>query len=1240
MCTYLNVWEEPDCLMCAHPRLKSLVHVHVPNSNIPSSFSSCSSSSSSSAATYPHHSAQASHQPQAFSHQHHPAPSHHQQHQHHHHQQQSQPYYHPSPPSLQQLPPPYYHPPHMQEPDLHGDWNKKKPPPCEDGLPPCPNGQNCTIRTSAHTNMFSHFFIDDQDVKVRGGNHFRKRGSKPHNNFQNNNNSSNGGNSTLLLLHAMHNAPSRSISEVSSPDFLMDVSSLENLSLTSSSAARLSETLSFDESSLLSRHVSIPDSVRACSEEAMDPIMLGRSASACANTTSSLPSPILLSPPRSHTEPTRSASPPPLHSHLSLSEISAVFSFDADDPSKIASSSKISSNNSSSGGSRGTTPVSQKRPFLKSLSLTASRQTIGNSIEDPEVTQEKFWQAIEGGDSEAVGVFLNTSEHLIKSIDAQGNTPLIRAATLGHIQLVSYLLDHGASVNESNKDGFTPLLAAALNGQEATVQLLLDLGTDVDQRCKASYTALHCACFRGHLATVKLLVERNANMEHIAKGGMTPLLFSGFAKHAYTVQYLVSQGADVKVCDAFGRSLLDFAASNSDIKFAIETGMQLWQHRKDEEQRKKIEEAKKKQKSPKDSNIANSNNGSSSSNNNKKKQAADKGSSSIKKQEVKNLSMDISSWTEEEVRQWLDEQNFSNYATSFCENMINGEMLLSLTESELEQDLKIENRLHRRRLLLEIGKLAVKAQANQNLGRLRGEPDDSSSGASANEQSSSHLRHSHSQSNARPIRAAELPWQQKPAQEYGTRLLSSPHPAGIAVFQSSDFSDVHLLAKGEFSMAFAATLTTRNEDDEVCQDKVVIKLPNAKPGPNEWNELNTFLHVPKHPCILPFLGICKDFQYQERKSSFCIITKRQAGSIKDVLINSKHSEFDLPVNKLRVIHDFVSGLAHLHAHNVIHRDIASRNILISYSGSAVVCDFGLSRSIDPQPDEDFMDAVNFKETYYRVDQQHLLPVRWMAPESLNSGKFSRKSDVWMMGVTIWQVLTSCDQKPYESLATANQVIITVCTGQGGPLLLESLTHLPACLHALRDLVSQCLQVRPSDRPTMAQCCHLIKSIQDSINNNANNLPASLSDLTGWPKGSKPKPFIKLPETPTPVALSAVPQKKINATPPAAKSQSSNWTGQHGRRHDKAAMPVPKNEKNMSNAEIGKAKLTNSATMPTTTTITTTTAATTTNGTRSGKLAHVNKPTTVVSKPSQQSKKVADYDEVLVPEFDSEDEEPG
>ena len=50
-------------------------------------------------------------------------------------------------------------------------------------------------------------------------------------------------------------------------------------------------------------------------------------------------------------------------------------------------------------------------------------------------------------------------------------------------------------------------------------------------------------------------------------------------------------------------------------------------------------------------------------------------------------------------------------------------------------------------------------------------------------------------------------------------------------------------------------------------------------------------------------------------------------------------------------------------------------------------------------------AHELYQEYYQRGNAGLLPVRWMAPESLATGKFSVASDVWSFGVVLWEMLT-------------------------------------------------------------------------------------------------------------------------------------------------------------------------------------------------------------------------------------------
>ena len=57
----------------------------------------------------------------------------------------------------------------------------------------------------------------------------------------------------------------------------------------------------------------------------------------------------------------------------------------------------------------------------------------------------------------------------------------------------------------------------------------------------------------------------------------------------------------------------------------------------------------------------------------------------------------------------------------------------------------------------------------------------------------------------------------------------------------------------------------------------------------------------------------------------------------------------------------------------------------------------------------------YETDYYRKGDKGLLPVRWMAPESLLDGVFTSQSDVWSYGVVVWEMATLAHQ-PYQGLS--------------------------------------------------------------------------------------------------------------------------------------------------------------------------------------------------------------------------------
>lgn len=111
--------------------------------------------------------------------------------------------------------------------------------------------------------------------------------------------------------------------------------------------------------------------------------------------------------------------------------------------------------------------------------------------------------------------------------------------------------------------------------------------------------------------------------------------------------------------------------------------------------------------------------------------------------------------------------------------------------------------------------------------------------------------------------------------------------------------------------------------------------------------------------------------------------------------------------------EIADGMAYLSAKKFVHRDLAGRNCMVAADLTVKIGDFGMTRDI-------------YETDYYRKGNKGLLPVRWMAPESLKDGVFTSQSDVWSFGVVLWEMVTLAMQ-PYQGLSN-EQVLKFVVNG--------------------------------------------------------------------------------------------------------------------------------------------------------------------------------------------------------------------
>jgi len=140
------------------------------------------------------------------------------------------------------------------------------------------------------------------------------------------------------------------------------------------------------------------------------------------------------------------------------------------------------------------------------------------------------------------------------------------------------------------------------------------------------------------------------------------------------------------------------------------------------------------------------------------------------------------------------------------------------------------------------------------------------------------------------------------------------------------------------------------------------------------------------------------------------------------------------------------GLAYLHEHQIMHRDIKGANILISNDGVVKLADFGASKKITEMMTQN--DCMSLKGTPY-----------WMAPEVIMQTGHGRSADIWSVGCTVIEMITG--KPPFSEFPTQVSVLFHIANTQDPPTIPEGVTE------ECREFLLLCFQRNPKERPTAA-----------------------------------------------------------------------------------------------------------------------------------------------------------------------------
>ncbi|XP_046558158.1 uncharacterized protein LOC124267286 [Haliotis rubra] len=281
-------------------------------------------------------------------------------------------------------------------------------------------------------------------------------------------------------------------------------------------------------------------------------------------------------------------------------------------------------------------------------------------------------------------------------------------------------------------------------------------------------------------------------------------------------------------------------------------------------------------------------------------------------------------------------------------------------------------------------------------------------------------------------------------------------------------------AKGNHARLVDGTFTARSKIEPM--EKLTIKmLKNPLPDSGVLSSLYT---TALRECLrfkpyddeslLTIKGIGLD-----KRRFYILYPYMENRTLKDHVLDSK-KDFVLR-QLLELAGQVCEGMDFLSSKDVVHKDLATRNCMLDAAGRVKITDAAFSWDFYPN------------EYMYDSQRDRYLPVRWMAPESLSTGFYDSKSDVWSFGVLMWELMTR-GLVPFQEIADENvQDAIVEGFRLGKPQMLsEDLYELMnSCWHAENEhrpsfvRIQQEISSAMSDRSSMNESLYVN---QESIQN--------------------------------------------------------------------------------------------------------------------------------------------------------------
>jgi tRNA A-37 threonylcarbamoyl transferase component Bud32 len=212
-----------------------------------------------------------------------------------------------------------------------------------------------------------------------------------------------------------------------------------------------------------------------------------------------------------------------------------------------------------------------------------------------------------------------------------------------------------------------------------------------------------------------------------------------------------------------------------------------------------------------------------------------------------------------------------------------------------------------------------------------------------------------------------------------------------------------------------------------------------------------FLREARAACAVNHPAIAQVYDVDEAEGGVFMAMELVEGKTVRALINGR--ELDL-LGALEVGAQVASGLTKAHEAGIVHRDIKPENVVVTPDGHAKILDFGLAKLLDPPSAGDELSRM---ETLAKTQAGLVLgTLRYMSPEQARGQELDHRSDIFSLGVMLYEMVTG--QAPFSGNSPVD-TLHAIAFEETRPV-----TALRANLPpSLQRVITRCLRKRASDR---------------------------------------------------------------------------------------------------------------------------------------------------------------------------------